>query len=356
MMSDHSPKITWDWGTAYDLFASLNVLHHPGQYGLRGSWAAGVRSRLPPMQRIILEQAQTVLINNPLAWVSVIPNPKDADTVLWSISRIPPVERLPTLASHAHASPEVWELLGGVMARRAWELPDLERLQNLHHAERGHAKGEELVTSLNWWSHPEEFGERYLAALRTYVSVFFAEEEQRIRPFLQQAFTQAKERASGRGLSELWVELSQGDEISSLEEAEVVTFAPSYWITPHMRSDSLVKNHWVVLFGARSAEVSLIPGEAVPAAMLNALKALSDPTRLKILRYLTDTPQTPTQLAIQLRLRTPTVIHHLNALKLAGLVYVSVEENDERRYAIRQSEVENTLSGIQNYLSFKGRN
>ena len=89
---------------------------------------------------------------------------------------------------------------------------------------------------------------------------------------------------------------------------------------------ALVPKHWVVLFGARPAEVALVPGEVVPDAMLRALKALSDPTRLLILRYLSDQPQTPSQLARRLRLRPPTVIHHLSALRLAGLVYISLDE------------------------------
>ena len=32
--------LAWDWGTAYDLFMSLEVLHEPAKFGLRGAWAA----------------------------------------------------------------------------------------------------------------------------------------------------------------------------------------------------------------------------------------------------------------------------------------------------------------------------
>ncbi len=39
-----SPRLSWDVGTAYDMFMSLDVLHRPEAYGLRGAWAAGVRS------------------------------------------------------------------------------------------------------------------------------------------------------------------------------------------------------------------------------------------------------------------------------------------------------------------------
>jgi hypothetical protein len=37
------PRLHWDYGTAYDLFVSLMVLHKPSKFGLRGAWAKGVR-------------------------------------------------------------------------------------------------------------------------------------------------------------------------------------------------------------------------------------------------------------------------------------------------------------------------
>jgi len=353
MMTGHAPHILWDWGTAYDLFASLDVLHHPEHFGLRGSWAAGVRSRLTSSQRTILEDAQKLFFSSPLGWVSNLPQPKDADTALWSLSQIPPAERLPTLAYHAEEAPEILELLKGVLTRRAWDERELAQLQLHHHIEKGRASREELVNILNWWSHPEDFGERYLNALQAYVAGFFSEEERRIKPYLQQALTKGQELASTLDFSELFVELSQGVKIAALEEADQVTFVPSYWSTPLVMYDCVIKNKWGVLFGARPAEVALVPGEVVPDALLRALKALSDPTRLLILRYLSDMPQTPSQLARRLRLRPPTVIHHLNALRLAGLVYVTLEEQEEKRYTVRGSAVADTFEVLSKFLSVK---
>ena len=39
-------EITWDLGTAYDFFISLEVLHEPSKYGIRGVWAA-ILSKYP---------------------------------------------------------------------------------------------------------------------------------------------------------------------------------------------------------------------------------------------------------------------------------------------------------------------
>ncbi len=355
MIANHEPHILWDWGSAYDLFTSINVLHSPEHFGLRASWAAGVRSRLANPDRSVLEEAQELFFSNPFAWVSSLPRPKDASVVLRALGDIPPAERLSTLAYHADEKSDLFKVLKEVMERRAWDEKDLEQLQGFHHMhEEKMPERKALESSLNWWSHPDEFGERYLAALQAYVTVFFDEEEQRILPYLRQALSKGQELAEKLAFSDLFVELSQGVRIKTIEEADEVTFVPSYWSTPFVMYDSVMDKHWVVLFGARPADVPLVPGEVVPDAMLRALKALSDPTRLKIMRYLSAEPQTPSQLAKRLRLRPPTVIHHLNALRLAGLVYITILENEEKRYTVRASEVSDTFEGLQKYLLVRG--
>jgi DNA-binding transcriptional ArsR family regulator len=350
MMASLTPHLLWDWGTAYDLFASLHVLHDPDKFGLRGSWAAGVRSRLNPPQRTILEDAQELFLS-PLTWLYNLPAPKDAASALWALGQLAPVERLPTLAiHHTEESPELAEVLQGVSARQAWNETDLERLKLYHQQKGGSSNPKMLANALEWWSHPAEFGERYLAALQAYFAVFFAEEERRIYPVLQQALERAQELATQLDFHNLVVELSQGLMIAELAQATEVVFVPSYWITPLVIYEHITAERMLLLFGGRPAEAALVPGETVPDAMQRALKALSDPTRLRILRYLTDQPLTPSQLSRLLRLRAPTVIHHLNSLRLAGLVYVSLDVDGEKRYTIREAAVEDTTDALRKFL------
>ena len=354
MAQNNKPDILWDKGTAYDLFASLHVLHHPEKFGLRLSWAAGVRSRLTVPQRNILEDAQEAFLGNPLAWVSTLPEPRDAATFLWELGKIPPARRLPTLAFHADRSPEIMEILNQVSLRGGWDDAEENRLQQLFQQKDGPPQPKSVTPILKWWAHSEEFGERYLTAIQAYITVFFAEEERRINPYLQQASVRAQELGKEMDFPELMLELSQGVKMAALEQADLVLFAPSYWITPLVMYDSMIENQWVVLFGARPAEVALVPGEVIPDAMLRALKALSDPTRLLILRYLSGQPQTPTQLAKRLRLRPPTVIHHLSALRLAGLVYVTLDAQEEKRYTVREPAVNETFKILRKFLLVKG--
>ncbi len=353
MTSNQKPLVRWSLGTAYDLFASLHVLHHPEKFGLRGSWAAGVRSRLTAFQRSTLEESQKLFFSSPIAWVSSLPEPRDAESVLRALRQIEPADRLPTLAYHADVLPKLLKMLSDVKTRGTWNKNDLDQLQRDYPLKESPPSLDELATVLSWWSRAEEFGERYLEAMQAYVSVFFAEEERRIRPYLQQALDRARQLETQIDFPHLMVELSQGVKISAFEEADEVTFAPSYWTTPLVMYDSVVPKHWIVLFGARPAEVALVPGEVIPDAMLRALKALSDPTRLLILRYLSDQPQTPSQLARKLRLRAPTVTHHLSALRLARLVYVSLDEEDEKRYTVREAVIADTFEAIHKFLALK---
>ena len=93
---EFSPTISWDFGTAYEFFISLHVLHQPDTFGLRPSWAAGVRSRIPAAERKLMEDVIPVFAM-PIKWVSELPEPKDAITALWALKQIPPAERMPAL-------------------------------------------------------------------------------------------------------------------------------------------------------------------------------------------------------------------------------------------------------------------
>jgi len=344
------PKLSWDWGTAYDLFVSLHVLHKPDQFGLRGSWAAGVRSRLQTSEREVLEDAQ-LLVALPIYWVYKLPDPKDCATALWTLGQIPARDRLQALAIAPETPIQATELLMDVAQRRSWNENDQETLRVVSHQEKGHSpRPKELATVLDWWVRADEFGEIYLAALQSYYQVFFAEEENRTRPALQQSLERAQALAEKMEVPVLVEELSQGLRFASLPELTDLILAPSYWSTPLVVFTQLSPQSMLLVFGGRPAEAGLVPGEVVPDAMLRSLKALADPTRLKILHYLTEKPHTPAQLSRQLRLRAPTVIHHLNALRLAGLVYLTLESEGERHYAIRTEMVGITCANLQEFL------
>lgn len=350
---EKSPKLSWELGTAYDLMMSLEVIHNPENFGLRASWAAGVRSRVPADERSVLEDSLKLLYV-PLPWIHKLPEPKDAASALWALRQVPPAERLLALTKSEKPHPEYDELLARVSGRGTWDENDLQQISKIFKgkkdkSKKGQAK-KDATTVLEWWSRPEEFGELYLKALQSYYQEFFAEEERRIKPALQRSLEQSKERAGVTQLPELIETLSQGVQLSVDPEVTEVIFVPSYWITPLILYSSINTEQMIFLYGARPADASLVPGEVVPDALLRALKALAEPTRLKIIRYLSQEPLSPAQLSRKLRLRPPTVIHHLEVLRLAGLVRLNLEVAGERKYAARSEGLEDTFSNIKEFL------
>ena len=125
--------------------------------------------------------------------------------------------------------------------------------------------------------------------------------------------------------------------------------SPVFWTTPLVYFEKVDPDTILLLFGARPAEMSAIPGESLPDGLVRSLKALADPTRLKILFYLSRESLSPSELARRLHLRAPTVTHHLNELRLASLVELTLK-HDEKRYAIRRQALESTCGNLMTFL------
>ena len=350
MISANTPTLSWDWGTAYDLFASLRVLHEPAHYGLRPAWAAGVRSRVPPQHRGILEQVHSFFFI-PRQWIFTLPAPKDGAAVIWTLSQMPPEERLLALVAGTGVSSEVLTILKRVIERGNWNPEDQEELREAYVPPKSPPRSKALITMLALFSQAADSGERYLNALQAYHQVFFAEEEKHIRPFLEDSVINAQKLASELDFNDLIEALSYGVRLQTQQEYPEWVFVPSYWISPLVTFDRLSDKQGIFLFGGRPPDVSLVPGEIVPDTMLRALKTLGDPTRLRILGYLSRENIPPAELARRLRLRAPTVTHHLNILRLAGLVYLTLGEKNQRRYAARLEAIDEVYANLKDFLA-----
>ncbi len=347
-----SPKLVWDIGTGYDLFVSLHTLHHPKDFGLRGAWAVGVRSRLPTAEREFLQDILAFMIW-PLDWVHEhTAGVKTATAVLETLRHTPPEQRLLQM-SYPKPDDEADQRLLEVMDRGSWTAADEEFLHQQYSKHNTHKiwryKRQNLPILLNAWQNPAEFGDKYLTALEAYYEVFFAEDEERLQPALEQALAEAQELAKGLPVLALLKELSQGVEFEQTPEVEKLILAPSFWGSPFLLYGRHTAVQQVLLFGARPSSASLVPGDVVPDALFNGLKALADPTRLRILRYLVVEPLTPTELARRLRLRAPTVVHHLHTLRLARLVNLTLTP-DGQRYAARRETVAETCVLLNEFL------
>ena len=352
------PQFIWDIGTAYDLFTSLEVLHDPRRYGLRGNWAAGVRSRIPADQREFLQDANTNHHLWTLPWLISLPHPKDSATILELLDEISPEMRLRVI-TECYMSKEIRDVLYPVAEKGAWADSDKKELHQLYtdmyrkEMKKKRVPEADVVKSLDLWANVGEFGEKWLDSLKIYYEVFFHEEEARILAVLEKSAENAKAKIDDLPLDELLHDLSQGlrFDYEGVESMKELIMVPSFWTTPltYFGPNGEDKERWIFMYGARPDNVSLVPGEMVPELLHNTLKAMADPTRLRILRYLSEEPLTPAELARRLRLRPPTVIHHLDALRLARLVHVTLSYQG-RRYEARREAIEATCAQLNAFL------
>lgn len=329
-----STKLNWEMGTGYDLFICLRALHNPDRFGLRPSWAAGVRSRLSLEQRKVLEDSDGILRGS-IRFVFGLPNPKGAAEVVQGLEALPVDKRLEALSFDANGPEEYRQLLLSTTSGRKWSAAEKEiiRLNSRY-------RDQELLPAyadhlFDAWANREQFGEVYLAALKSFVDGFFAEEENRILPVLKRGLSHAQMRAGSLPLPAMLEELSSGVRYGDLSKISRLFLAPSFWGAPILFVEELGPGSVLMLFGYRPENMALIPGEVIPDALIHGLKALADPTRLRILRNLAQSPATAAQISQVLRLRLPTVTHHLSELRMAGLVQVIVNPEGERHYATR---------------------
>lgn len=344
------PDIQWDFGTAYDFIISLLVLHRAGTFGLRPSWAAGVRQRLTAPRRDFLEKLYA-FGGIRLDWVSSLPQPKNAADLLEQAARLDPVRRFEVLALPADLPAVVRQALHKIHSRHAATAEEREILRTQYLLRGSSLRHADLEKLVNACLDMESSGNELLAALQEYQQVFFAEEENRLRPALEEGLHHARDKSAHMTVEALIEDLSHGIRLGDLAAVRTLILAPSYWTSPLVYLTRPRANQALIIFGVRPAFESIIPGDRAPEMLIAALKALADPTRLHILRYLNQGPLQQAELARRLRLRPPTVTHHLQALRLAGLVQITINERHEQRYAARPERLDELGISLREFIS-----
>jgi len=341
--------LRWISGTAYDFFISLLALHHAADFGLRPSWTAGVRQRLSVPQREFLERIYS-FASVPLDWISSLTESKDTLPVLREAGKLAPTDRLRILTLPLNTPVEALETLNHIGKRGSVNAEEKEFLGRTLTRRDKPLRAAELDNLLKVWKNLDKSSEQILTTLKEYYDAFFADEETRIRPALEAGLEYARELSGRVKLPALVEELSRGVHFEDVESARELTLVPSYWSTPLVFPTTPAEGRMQIVFGCRPDVQSIAPGAETPDLLINALKSLADPTRLRIMRYLTGQPLTPTELSRRLRLRPPTVLHHLQALRLAELVAIRVSENGEKRYAARSETLNVIFSSVKDFL------
>ena len=343
-----APSVTWDIGTAYDLFASLFVLHNAEAIGLRRAWAAGVRNRLVPEHREFLQKIVPV-VGVPVEWIRSLDGRRSVESVLAGLDTLPPEAVLESMVDTRLVESDVVQR---VRNRGEYRQNDVDSLL----ADRSIGMAvpddpQQATNILELFARNASSGDLLKDALDEYVTRFFKEEEMRIEPFLHDSLATAQKKANTADLVELVEDLSGGLRLEDLANVPRVMLIPSFWAGPLVLFETLPDDTHVILFSARPRHVSLIPGDPVPDSLVRALQAVSDQTRLRITRILAAQPRSQIESARELRLRPPTITHHLKILRMANLVRLTESTGGEKRYDIRETRLRELLGDL---MSFTG--
>lgn len=87
-----------------------------------------------------------------------------------------------------------------------------------------------------------------------------------------------------------------------------------------------------------------------PVCLLRLTRALVEPERLRLLRYLADQPKSLQELVNELRESDETLMHHLMRLRVAGLLCVHLVDRDTEKFSIRPDGASELQMFLESYI------
>ena len=310
--SDSEPELVVDWAPAYELLISLSSfvsfrLHALLELG--PTWVRDVQSRLPPD------------LAARLARKSVAASFKHQHDVLTLLVRSCPGGR---------DAPAFLDWFARLTPGTAYEalcplLPE---------------SGPQLPRDFSSWR------DRILELLSAWNAAYFQHLDPEILRGLQAHAAALSARAGSEPASRLVEAVTNGILMEPSPDLRTITLVPQYHQRPY-NHDAAGLGGPIILY---PADVLPVPADVPPPGLVRLTRALSDDSRLRILRFLADGPCTLTEVARFIGLSQPTVHHHLIQLRAAGLVRVHFVMASPSRYSLRPHALEQLSGQLGAYL------
>ena len=349
--------LEWDLGTAYDLLMSANTLMSPREHGVPAPWAAGVRKRLSAQSQHDFKEfygsSYRRIAYTPIHLVLGMDAPKEAQRFLDFVEALPDEDfsrrmHLPLISNEDIANITGRALRGERIEERAIETYR-RSITRLGYAPGPTAEVRRLFAQMG---DPAETKGRWLRTMREYQAAFFAEEEQRERPALERMLRDAQKLAGKTTVSDMVERVSHGFTLSEDIDLSRLVLTPSIWLHPFTMRVEVAERELLVVWGALPTGYKLVPGESVPDEALLVLRALGDPTRLRLLRLIAAEPRSLQSLAQAVKLSLPTVSHHIRELRGAGLIRLEVAgRGRESQYTVRWPSAQQAFRELEEFVT-----
>jgi DNA-binding transcriptional ArsR family regulator len=197
---------------------------------------------------------------------------------------------------------------------------------------------------------PREFApwrDRMVELLDGWDSGYFRNVDPAILSALEQEAARLGALVGSAPVLDLVETVTNGIRVEPSPRLRSVVLIPQYHERPY-NTDAAEQHALILLY---PAEVIAASGDAPPLGLLRLTHALSDDSRLRVLRFLADGPNTLTEVARFAGLSQPTVHHHLVHLRAAGLVRVHFAIGSASRYSLRPHALEQLSQQLGAYLT-----
>jgi DNA-binding transcriptional ArsR family regulator len=197
---------------------------------------------------------------------------------------------------------------------------------------------------------PRDFApwrDRMVELLDGWDSGYFRHVDPTILSALEQEAARLGALAGSAPVLDLVEAVTNGIRVEPSPRLRSVVLIPQYHERPY-NTDAAEQNALILLY---PADVIAASGDTPPLGLLRLTHALSDDSRLRILRFLADGPNTLTEVARFAGLSQPTVHHHLVHLRAAGLVRVHFAIGSASRYSLRPHALEQLSQQLGAYLT-----
>jgi DNA-binding transcriptional ArsR family regulator len=307
-------RVAVEWAPAYELLLSIDAYVHLKRhvlFELGPLWVRSIHEQLPA------EAAAQ------LARKSVVNLLKAADDLLLQL---------------VHASPEKSDVggflswFGQLTAGAAYEAL----------AETAREPGPRLPRDFPTWRNS------LLDLLGVWNSAYFRHLDPAILDGLRKQANLLRTRIQKTEPGELIESVTNGLVVEASPELHNVILVPQYHHRPY-NTDVSIQDGLIILYPCDAAVVPL--DDEPPARLMRLTHALSDESRLRMLRFLARTPVSSlTEVARFAGLSQPTVHHHLTQLRAAGLVRIQFGASGPNRYSLRPHALEQLAEQLGAYL------
>lgn len=342
--SDFRGEVQLESSVCYDFVASLRALFNPRTFTRSRRWASEQLPRLGgdvlPKGKFLFQGFDTALGYGAARVIRQLPTGAAPADLIGAVARMAPVE------------------LAMCMLDTGWQGRErLEVFERVLSGERSRI-GEAVDGLPSGWGarcrqvlrNPEAVQADLVTVLEVHLSEIYAQHLEAATQLITQATSAAQSILDILPTTAAIEHLTGGWTLGADLGQSTVTLAPSVFIYPYMSAridedggDSLI------VYGIPSDIFNSYDPVPMRSELLTALKAMSDNSRLTMLRMLADRPMYASELASQLRLGQPTIHHHVHQLRTAGLVR---QERDRAgmKYSIRTDSAVEILRSLEDWI------